>query len=210
MAPSQRAKMVRIEGITAPVFTSTVREDFVKGGLSFMVGEDRIIFVQSARFTGWYYLVRWSTDGIDYCTCGKPNGCVHTRAACVFTATYRAPVRPVVACSATTVEQVEGFDLVSETDPVTGLTTVTNLTTGGKTICSDPAMAIKTEVHYAGWGRELARLDEAHAQQQMLTRMAGIADRIKGQLATAETYTRDEIDEETQIAQWTAEELEVA
>jgi hypothetical protein len=86
MAPSQQKKMVRVEGITALVFTSTVREDFEKNGLQFMAGEDRVIFVQSARFTGWYYLVRWTQDGIDYCSCGKPNGCEHTRAACAFTA----------------------------------------------------------------------------------------------------------------------------
>ena len=39
----------------------------------------------------------------------------------------------------------------------------------------------------------------------MLAGMAQIADRIKSDLA--QTYTRDEIDEETQLAQWTAEEL---
>jgi hypothetical protein len=204
MAPSQKAKKVKM-GITAQLFPSTARVDFTKNGVQIKAGE-RFVCVQSARFAGWFYLVRWTDAGIDECTCGKPGGCVHTRAACAFTATYRAPVRPVVAEQAK-VEQVEALDLVSETDPVTGLTTVTDRATGGKTICADPEQAMKFHLHYAGWGRDLARMDEAHAQQQMLTRMAGIADRLKAGLATAAPYTREEIDEETQLTQWTAEEL---
>lgn len=71
MAPSQQRKMVKM-GITSAVFPSTVRKDFTKSGLQFMANEDRIIFVQSKRFSGWFYLVRWTRDGIDECTCGKP------------------------------------------------------------------------------------------------------------------------------------------
>ncbi len=85
MAPSQQRKMVKM-GITSAVFPSTVRKDFTKNGLQFMATEDRIIFVQSKKFPGWFYLVRWTRDGIDECTCGKPHGCEHTRAACAFTA----------------------------------------------------------------------------------------------------------------------------
>lgn len=84
MAPSQKAKMVQVSGITAQVFPSTSRVDFLKNGVVVHAGE-RFLCVESARFTGWFYIVQW-TDGIGSCSCGKPNGCDHTRAACAFTA----------------------------------------------------------------------------------------------------------------------------
>lgn len=143
MAPSQRAKMVRIEGITTQVFPSTARVDFRKNTVSVKAGE-RFMCVQSARFAGWFYIVRWTDAGIDGCSCGKPNGCVHTRAACAFTAQRH--------------------------------------------------------------GEQEVRVERA--TEEMLAGMKGIADRMRTGLAAP--YIRQEIDQDAQLTQWTAEELEVA
>ncbi len=94
MAPSQKAKMEKIEGITSQIIVCTAREDISKNGVQVHAGE-KFLLVQSDRFVGWYYLVSWTDTGIGDCTCGKPFVCEHTIAACDYTRNYRA-IAPVV------------------------------------------------------------------------------------------------------------------
>jgi hypothetical protein len=96
IAPSQKAKMERIEGISTPTITCTAREDFVKNGVSVHAGE-KFLLVQSKNFPGWYYVVAWAQAGIGDCSCSKPHTCEHRRVACTYTQTRHAvPVQKVL------------------------------------------------------------------------------------------------------------------
>ncbi len=101
IAPSQLKKMVRIEHISAQVIPCTARQSFVACGMSVEAGE-KYFLVQSDRFPGYAYIVRWNETSAQYdCSCGNPRCTAHTKH--VSTYVHMHPATPakkeVLPCS---------------------------------------------------------------------------------------------------------------
>jgi hypothetical protein len=96
IAPSQLKKMVRIEHISSSVIPCTARQSFVACGMSVVAGE-KYFLVQSDRYQGYAYIVRWNEAFAQYdCSCGNPRCSAHTKHVSAYVHAHPVTEKPVV------------------------------------------------------------------------------------------------------------------